>query len=229
MDDTAGVEDPVGGEGAGTPFSVFDDEPDPSDGPTHFEELGHTDPSTGTEEQGRQQKLMSVGAIALTVAALAIMGVGGWLLISSRLGGAETEPTLTPAPPTAAPTITPTPVRVLQATAAPTMEPVLVQIDGPAAFPEASYPYKALYNVSLSSGGPVTATLQCNGCLKADEARFVRRVERDAQTPFQIVVPPLQEVDLALYVEGEECKTWQLSPASEESVLAITCKPQLAQ
>jgi len=227
MDEPADLEDTVGGEGAGTPFSVFDDEPDPSDSPTHFEELGQTDPSTGAEEQGRQKKMMSLGAVALTVLALAIMGVGGWLLVSSRLGGAEPEPTPTMLPPTVVPTQTPLPVA--QATIAPAVEPVVVQIDGPAGFPQASYPYKALYNVRLDSGGPLTATLHCDGCLKADEAQFMRRVESGSAANFQLVVPPLQEVNLALYVAGEECQSWKLSPAGEESMLAITCEPQVAQ
>ena len=217
--------DPVG-DPEPPPFSGIEGETDPSS-PAHFEELGDTDPSTGTEEQERSRTLMKVGAAVLVVAALGILGVGGWLLFSARSADAESELAPTSALPMT--TATSTPLSAVQPTAVPTMAPVQVEVEGPGSFPEASYPYKAIYDVRLKRGQSMTATLECESCLMADATKTTGPLQRGSETSFQVVVPPLQEVDLALYVAGEECTAWKLSPSSEEAELALACTPELVK
>jgi hypothetical protein len=200
--------------------------------PEHFDELGDTDPSTGAEDQDRQRQLMIAGAAGIGVVAVLIIGVGAWLLYSSgalgiaSLGGEGAEPTATVVtPPTEPPAATATATTPSMAVA--TMVPVQVRIEGQTAYADASYPYKARYDVTLARGEAMRAALRCDGCLMADdEAKTEGQIQRGAPMTFEVVAPPLTEVDLALYVGGDECATWTLSPSNEEATAEIACSPQ---
>jgi hypothetical protein len=204
--------------------------------PEHFDELGDTDPSTGAEDQDRQRQLMIAGAAGIGVVAVLIIGVGAWLLYSSGVlgiasqGGDGAEPTATVVtaptePPTEPPIATATATSSSMAVA--TMVPVQVRIEGQTAYADASYPYKARYDVTLARGEAMGAALRCDGCLTArDEAKTEGQIQRGAPTTFEVVAPPLTEVDLTLYVGGDECAAWTLSPSNEEATTEIACSPQ---
>lgn len=200
--------------------------------PEQFDELGDTDPSTGAEDQDRQRQLMIAGAAGIGLVAVLIIGVGAWLLYSSgalgiaSLGGEGAEPTATDVtPPTEPPTATATATAPSMAVA--TMVPVQVRIEGQTAYADASYPYKARYDVTLARGEAMGAALRCDGCLTADdEAKTAGQIQRGTATTFEVVAPPLTEVDLTLYVGGDECATWTLSPSNEEATAEIACSPQ---
>jgi hypothetical protein len=204
--------------------------------PEHFDELGDTDPSTGAEDQDRQRQLMIAGAAGIGLVAVLIIGVGAWLLYSSgalgiaSLRGEGAEPTATVVtPPTEPPTEPPaaTATATAPSMAVATMVPVQVRIEGQTAYTDASYPYKARYDVTLARGEAMRAALRCDGCLTADdEAKTAGQIQRGTATTFEVVAPPLTEVDLTLYVGGDECATWTLSPSNEEATAEIACSPQ---
>ena len=211
-----------------------------SDSPEHFEELGDTDPSTGAEDQKRQRRLMIGGAVGLGLVSLVILGLGAWFLFGPNIPFLGAKPELTQAPgsvtatpasvpATKPPTVVSTEVASEPATAVPTMVPVQVQVEGPSTFADASYPYKAFYDVTLKRGDVQEAVLRCDGCLTAGEARTSAQLERGVPTRFDVVAPPLQEIELALYVGGAECTTWKLAPSSEPATLQLACSPRPVQ
>jgi hypothetical protein len=219
--------------------------------PERFDELADTEPSTGEEEQRRQQRMVLFSAIGAGVLAVLALGVGAWFLLSSGaldpllaglpVVGNGAPPTVTATPEddraatavanatqaaqTPAPTLTPE--ATSEATPVPTMVPIQVQVEGPTAFPDAAFPYKARYDVTLKRGEQQGAALLCDGCLKADEnAKIAGQIQRGETTTFEVIAPPLEEVSLVLMVEGSECTTWTLAPSNEEATMQAVCSPQ---